>query len=207
MKRWPLYAAIAYVVLLFIGLVIVPAAPEVSDSGAKVVRYMQDHADAVRLFVWLGAWSTVPLVLLIAALRARLRGTARDVMLLGAVGVVVTTILWTWFLAGLALHPKALDAATARTISDIAAYYGPILTVSIVLMIAPIGIAAWRNEGFPKWLAWVTLVFVIEQSIETITIFGKSGFIEPGGAMNLQLGAGLYLVWIICAGVAVSRPA
>src|SRR6516165_3010843 len=110
MKRWPLYAAIAYVVLLFIGLVIVPAAPEVSDSGAKVVRYMQDHADAVRLFVWLGAWSTVPLVLLIAALRARLRGTARDVMLLGAVGVVVTTILWTWFLAGLALHPKALDA-------------------------------------------------------------------------------------------------
>jgi hypothetical protein len=204
MKRWPLYAAIAYVALLLISLAVVPALPEVSDSGTKVVRFFQDHANGVRVFVWLAAWSTVPLVLLFAALRARLRGTARDVMLLGAASVVITSILWTWFSAGLALHPSTLDASTARTISDIAAYYGPILTVSIVLVIAPVGLAAWRNDGFPKWLAWVTLVFVLEQSIETITIFGKSGFTEPGGPMNFTLGAGLYIVWLICAGAAVS---
>ena len=34
-----------------------------------------------------------------------------------------------------------------------------------------------------------------EQAIETITIFGSSGFTEPGGVMNLQLGASLTVAW------------
>jgi hypothetical protein len=48
MKRWPLFAAIVYVVLLFAGLFVVPAAPEVTASGARLVRYFRDHGDGVR---------------------------------------------------------------------------------------------------------------------------------------------------------------
>jgi len=207
MKRWPLFAAIAYVVLLFAGLVVVPAAPEATASGARIVRYYQDHADGVRLAMWLGAWSTVPLVVLIAHLRSRLAGTSRDVMLLGAAGVVVTTIVWSWFNLGLALHPSTLDPHVARTLTDVSDYFGPVLTVSIVLLIAPIGLAAWRGQGgLPRWLAWLTAMFALEQSIETLTVFGKRGFIAPGGPMNFMLGAGLYLVWLISAGAAASRP-
>jgi hypothetical protein len=206
MKRWPLYVAIAYVILLFAALSAAPTAPGVSASGATLVRYYRDHGSALRVSGWLLAWSTVPLVLLFAALRTHLRGLGRDVMLLGAAGVVVAGTVFAWLALGLALHPNTLDPGVARTVTDISLYFGPLLTVLIVVMIAPIGIAAWRNDGFPKWLAWVTLVFVIEQSIETITIFGKHGFIEPGGAMNLRLGAGLYLVWLICAGAAVAAP-
>ena len=33
--------------------------------------------------------------------------------------------------------------------------------------------------------------------METITIFGTTGFTEPGGAMNLQLGAGLVAAWML----------
>jgi hypothetical protein len=33
--------------------------------------------------------------------------------------------------------------------------------------------------------------------IETVTIFGSTGFTEPGGPMNLQLGAGLVMAWIL----------
>ena len=43
-------------------------------------------------------------------------------------------------------------------------------------------------------------MFAVEQSIETITVFGKSGFIAPGGPMNFTLGAGLLLVWVIASG-------
>lgn len=74
MKRWPLFAAIAYVVLLFAGLFVVPAAPEVSASGVRLVRYFQDHGNGVRTVTWLSAWSMVPLVLLVASLRSRLAG-------------------------------------------------------------------------------------------------------------------------------------
>jgi hypothetical protein len=205
MKRWPLFAAIAYVVLLFAGLFVVPAAPEVSASGVRLVRYFQDHGNGVRTVTWLSAWSMVPLVLLVASLRSRLAGISRDVMLLGAAGLVTSTIVWSWINAGLALHPDTLDPHVARTAADIGAYFGPVLTVSIILLIVPIGLGAWRGEcGLPRWLAWFTLVFAVEQSIESITVFGKRGFIAPGGPMNFTLGAGLFLVWVISAGVAAS---
>ena len=205
MRRWPLFAAIAYVAVLFAGLFVIPAAPEVSASGVRLVRYFQDHANGVRTVTWLSAWSMVPLVLLVASLRSRLAGIGRDVMLLGAAGLVTSTIVWSWINAGLALHPDTLDPHVARTAADIGAYFGPVLTVSIILLIVAIGIAAWRGEsGLPRWLAWFTLVFAVEQSIESITVFGKRGFIAPGGPMNFTLGAGLFLVWVISAGVAAS---
>lgn len=205
MKRWPLFAAIAYVVLLFAALFIVPAPPQVTASGARLVRYYQDHGNGMRVTSWLGTLSAIPLVLLLAHLRARLTGMSRDVMLLGSAGVMVTTMLYVWFNAGLALHPDTLDPNVARTVADVGAYFGPVLTVSIVLLIAPIGLAAWRGEGgFPRWLALLTAVFATEQLIETITVMGKRGFIAPGGPMNNMLGAGLYLVWVIAVGVASS---
>jgi hypothetical protein len=121
--------------------------------------------------------------------------------------VVATGVVWSWFAAGLALHPATLQPETARTITDISAYFGPTLTVSIVLVVAPVGVAAWNESGgFPRWLAFLSTVFVAEQLIETITIFGKSGFIAPGGPMNFMLGAGLYFIWIIAVGIAVSTP-
>jgi hypothetical protein len=208
MKRWPLVAALGYVVLVSAGLILLPAAPDVTESGARIVRYYHDHDDGVRVATWLSAWSMVPLVLLVAHLRSRLAGVSRDVMLLGAAGLVVTATVFSWFNLGLALHADTLDPQVARTVTDVSAYFGPILTVSLVLLVAPIGLAAWRREGgFPRWLAWLTAVFALEQSIETITVFGKRGFIAPGGAMNFMLGAGLFLAWIIGAGVAASRAA
>jgi hypothetical protein len=104
--------------------------------------------------MWLSAWSVVPIALLVAHLRSRLVGISRDVMLIGAVGLVVSTIVCSWFNLGLALYPDSLDPHVARTIADVSAYFGPVLTVSIVLLIAPIGLTTWRGEGgFPRWLA------------------------------------------------------
>lgn len=126
-------------------------------------------------------------------------------MLLGAAGTVVPTIVWSWFNLGLALHPNTLDPGVAQTVADVSRYFGPVLTVSIVLLVVPIGLSAWRSDGgFPRWLGWITAVFALEQSIETVTVFGKTGFISPGGPMNFVLGAGLFLVWVIAAGAATS---
>jgi hypothetical protein len=199
-----MYAAIVYVILAFVALSAAPTAPGATASGAKLVRYYQDHGAALRTSGWIITWSAVPLILLLAALRARLRGYGRDIMLLGAVGVIAAGAVFSWIALGLALHSSTLNADVARTVTDVSLYFGPTLTIAIVVMIAPIGWAAWKKDGYPRWLAYVTLVFVIEQSIETITIFGKRGFIEPGGAMNFKLGAGMYLVWLVCAGIAAS---
>jgi type IV secretory pathway VirB2 component (pilin) len=208
MKRWPLFAAIGYVALLFGGAVALPAMPDVNDSGAKLVLYFQDHGDGIRVATWLNTLATIPIVLLIAHLRSRVSGIRRDVLLLGGAGLVVGLSVWSWFNAGLALHADTLDPQVARTIADVGSYFGPVVTVSIVLLIVPIGLTAWEgNGGFPRWLAWLTGLFALEQMIETITVMGKRGFIAPGGAMNNVLGAGLGAVWLIAAGAATRAPA
>ena len=65
-------------------------------------------------------------------------------------------------------------------------------------MIAPVTVLALRGRsGLPVWLGIFGMVAFGEQAVETITIFGSKGFTEPGGAMNLMLGAGLVAVWLV----------
>jgi hypothetical protein len=207
MRRWPLIAAIVYVALVVAGLFVVPTAPEVSASATRLVRYYRAHGDEVRLLTWLAAISTIPLVLLVARLRQTLTGTSRDVMLLGAVGLVVPTTIWTWLGAGLALHAATMRADGARLVNDVRAYFGPVLTVSIILLVLPLGLAAWRGSGrLPRWFAWLTFGFAAEQAAESLTILGTRGFAAPGGAWNFEVGAVLFLVWILAGGLAVSTP-
>jgi hypothetical protein len=207
MKRWwPFLAAIVYVVATVASLAALPKAPGVNASGETIVRYYRHHADGLRTATWLLTWALVPFVILMAHARSFLTGLCRDVMLIGVAMFVTTGMVFTWFNAGLALHAATLDPNVTRTLVDISRYFGPILTVADVLLAGAIGVAAWRGDGgLPRWLAYFSAVFALEQAIETITIFGKSGFIAPGGDMNFQLGAGLLFVWVIALGVATSQ--
>ncbi|WP_282121443.1 hypothetical protein [Ruegeria atlantica] len=53
-----------------------------------------------------------------------------------------------------------------------------------------------ENKIVPPWLTWFSIVFGVEQAIETITIFGHSGFVAPGGTMNVYLGVLLGFIWV-----------
>jgi hypothetical protein len=68
-------------------------------------------------------------------------------------------------------------------------------------MMAPVTLLALRGDSLPRWLGVLGLAAFVEQSIETITIFGSSGFTQPGGAMNMQLGGGLTLAWLLGFGL------
>jgi hypothetical protein len=108
----------------------------------------------------------------------------------------------TWFAAGLALHADRLEPATARTVLDVAVFFGPVLTGATVTTMGPVTVLALRGQaGLPRWLGALGAVAIVEQAIETVTIFGSSGFIEPGGAMNMQLGGALVTIWLVAFGV------
>jgi hypothetical protein len=81
---------------------------------------------------------------------------------------------------------------------DVALFWGPVLTGATTTMMAPVTLLALRGRaGLPRWLGFLGAVAFLEQAVETITIFGSAGFTEPGGAMNLQLGAGLVWAWML----------
>lgn len=140
--------------------------------------------------VWLIAFSVIA-----AHIRARLPGPHRDVFFAGAIVLIAETAVQGWIWTGLAWHASALEPATARTLLDVASYWGPVLISATVLMLAPITVLALRRQSrLPTWLGVITGIALVEQFAETITIFGGSGFTAPGGPMNLLLGPALTII-------------
>ena len=74
-----------------------------------------------------------------------------------------------------------------------------VVVISAVALLSNVGVtwlAISGKSNLPRWLGVLGAVVMAEQAIEMVTIFGSTGFTAPGGAMNMQLGAGLYSVWL-----------
>ena len=196
-------AGIAFAVLFAAALLMVPTLPGIDKPGYDIVSHVNEHSDAMRVQVLLVTFGCLALVVVLGFARDRLSGPAGFVFTIGS-AVLVETSIAMWINGGLALHPDQLGSATARTIADIAAMWGPILTVADIMVAAPILLAA--NAGqLPRWLGIVAAVFAVQQLIETITIIGPPGsFISPGGPMNFYVGGPLFVVFFLALGIALS---
>lgn len=189
--------------VLYLAAVIAQGTPPgAADTGAQVVAWFREHRDGTRWAVWALTAAAPALALMIALQSRLLPAPYREMFLIGGIAMITATAVQSWTFGGLALHADRLEPATARTVLDVALFYGPVLTGSTVTMMAPVTLLALRGQaGLPRWLGLFGTVALVEQSVETITIFGSSGFTEPGGAMNMQLGAGLVVGWLLAFAV------
>jgi len=196
-SRALLAATVAVFVLYAIALLALGTPPAASETPAQVVIWFREHGDSARLFVWAITVATLPLAIMFTLMRRLLPAPHRDVFLIGVVTYMAASALVTWTWAGLALHADQLEPPTARTVLDVAVFSGPVLTGATTTMIAPVTLLALRGRaGLPLWLGVLGVVAFAEQAVESVTIFGSTGFTQPGGAMNMQLGADL--PWLGC---------
>ena len=199
-------ASVAFAVLSVVAVVVVPLGPGVERPGADVVEHFGAHAGTIRLQTLLTALALLALAVVIGYARDRLDGPAGYVFTVGAAVLIAQVGIAAWFNAGLALHAGSLDPATARTLADIASMWGPLLTVAAIMLAGPVVWAA-RQGRFPRWLAVIAAVFVVEQFVELLTIIGPVGsFIAPGGPMNVFLGGALFGVFLFGLGLALALP-
>ncbi len=198
-----LLGAIGAAILLYIaGLLAMGTPPAASETGAQLVSWLREHRDGVRWSVWTVTVGAPFNAIVIAQLRRLLPAPYGDVYLIGAVSILITQAVQAWTWGGLALHVDQLEPLTARAVLDVAVFWGPVLTGATTTMMAPVIWLALRGQrGIPRWLGVIGLIAFTEQAIETLTIFGSTGFLQPGGAMNLELGAGLTATWILAFAV------
>jgi hypothetical protein len=195
-------ATVIFSILIVAELAALGTVPAASETGSQVVAWFHEHRSAVQWSVWAFTVATPAFAVMLALERRLIPSPYCDVFFIGGIAILIANGVEEWFLGGLALHADQLEPATARAILDVAVFFGPVITGGTTTMMAPVTLLALRGKaGLPMWLGVLGAVAFIEQSIETITIFGSTGFTQPGGAMNLQLGAGLTLGWIIAFGL------
>jgi len=171
--------------------------PTIESSGQEIVAWFSVNGASARIYAWTAAFYSFGLVVFGGQVAALLPGTHRYIFLAGVLGFAMTAQVQAWFWAGLAFHPHGLDPVAARTIFDIATYWGPLVngsTTAMAAAVAALGFAA--TPIVPRWLTWLSVLFGLEQAVETITVFGQTGFLAPGGAMNVYLGGVLGFLWV-----------
>ena len=202
----PLAAAVAVAVLSVFAVVVVPLGPGIERPGSDVVEYIGAHAGMIRVQALLTALALLATAVIVGYARDRLDGPAGHIFTVGAAVLIAQVGLRVWFSAGLALHPGSLEPATARTLADIMAMWGPLLTVAAILLAGPV-VWAGRRGFFPRWMSAIAAVFVVEQFVELLTIIGPVGsFIAPGGPMNVFGGGTLFGVFFFALGLALGLP-
>jgi hypothetical protein len=205
-RRVPLVAAIAFAVLAVFAVVVVPLGPGIERPGSEVVEHIGAHAGMIRLQALLAALAMLAAVVVIGYARDRLDGPAGYMFTVGAAVLIAQVGVQVWFSAGLALHPATLESATARVLADISSMWGPLLTVAAILIAGPV-VWAGRQGRFPRWMALIAAVFVVEQFVELLTIIGPVGsFIAPGGPLTVFGGGTLFGVFFFALGLAVALP-
>jgi hypothetical protein len=200
-------SAVSVVVLYFAGGAVLGQLPAGAASGQEVAVWFAAHGWQVRGAVWLWTMEAVASATFVGLVRNRLPVPHRDVFLIGGATFVAESAVNTWILAGMSWHSAQLAPQTARTLLDVASFWGPVLNGSTIAMLASVVVLSFgRVPVLPRWLGFIGAVALVEQAVESVvTIFGESGFTEPGGAMNLQLGAGLDCIWFICLGFGLTR--
>lgn len=199
-RRLPQVAGVVFAVLFAAALVTVPPLPGIDKSGEAIVAHVVAHGSAIRLQALLVALGSLALVIVLGHARTRFDGAAGHVLTIGSAVIITEVAVEFWFSSGLALHARSVDPATARILADVAVMWGPLLTVADVMVAVPVALASVRQR-FPRWVGALAVVFALEQLVETVTIVGGPGFIEPGGAMNLYVGGPFFVVFFLALGL------
>lgn len=171
--------------------------PTIDSTGREIVEWFSTHGANARIYAWTAAFFSFGLVVFGGQVAALLPRPNRYVFLGGVLGCAITAQIQAWFWAGLAFHPRELDPAVARTLFDIPTFWGPLVNGSTMTMAAAVAALGFGGSpSIPRWLTWLSVVFFLEQAIETVTVFGRAGFIAPGGTMNVYLGGAIGFLWV-----------
>jgi hypothetical protein len=199
-------STVAAFLLIFAATAALGEPPGASASGQEVAGWFATQGEHARWYAWLMTVLVPVFAVFTAQVRGRLPAPHRDVFVFGATALMAETAVSTWLWADLSWHVDQLRPETARTVLDIASFWGPVLNGATTTMLAPVVVLSWgRRAVLPRWLGVVGAVALAEQTIETVTIFGQRGFTAPGGPMNVYLGAGLVSIWSLCLGIRLAR--
>ena len=188
-SRWGLLGGVGTAVLLVAGGFLAGSPPKVGDSDTKIVTFITDHQDALKVSSYLGGVAGVLFLWFLGSLYSRLRqaegGTGRLARVGLTGGIVAITIAFAGnaIAANAALHPSA---GLYRLASNFYGYVG----FAAAVFVAAVSVLIWSTGLLPKWFGYAGEVLAVGWFVAAASVSTESDAIFVVGFV-------VFLVWAV----------
>jgi hypothetical protein len=190
-----------------------PGIPSLSDPPASVAAYYVHHANNARIGALLGTFALLPLLCFLVALYHRLRdaeggsGSWSLIALLAGLMVCVVHFIFLSFLFQAAFRPHVVGAAVTNAL-DYAGTAGAAASILYATLLMAVAVVTLRHDALPRWTGIAAAVATPLQLLYIPSIFDKQHIFDVTvGLLGVYATFGTFLLWCVCAGVAMARRA
>jgi Domain of unknown function (DUF4386) len=168
-ERWSALGGAVFAVLIIVAGFLPGSPPKTSDSTAKIAKFVNDNAGAIRWQAFVGALATVALLWFLGAVWRVLRraegGNPRltVVAVVGAVFAAVMGAVGSVMLASLGIVGAGGTGspATLRFAYVLSTNLAFAVVVGVAVFLAAFSVVIVRTGAYPKWLGWVGILIAL----------------------------------------------
>jgi hypothetical protein len=158
-EKWGALAGLVFVVLAVIGAFIAGSPPKVSDSNSKIVEFVRDNKDALKIGAYLAGLGIVFFLFFLGVVWTRLNraegGSGRLAGTSAMAGVATVAIAAVGFGINAygALHPE--ESPTTYRLATVV--FG-VLSFAALVFVEAAAIVILRTKFLPAWLGWAGML-------------------------------------------------
>jgi hypothetical protein len=151
--RYGLLGGLAFAVLIAIGGFIGGSPPMVGDGDGKILKYLVDNQDALKIGSYLNGLATVFFLWFLGSLYGRLRGAEGGagrlsrVAMMGGVAAIAIASAGNAIAANAAIRPNVGAYRVATLFFGYTAF-------AAAVFVAAVSVHIWNSGILPKWLGY-----------------------------------------------------
>jgi hypothetical protein len=187
--RWGLLAGVGAAVLLVVSGFIAGSPPMVSDSDKKIVDFLVDKQDSLKIGSYLGGLAGVLFLWFLGSLYGKIRaaeggnGRLSRVAMMGGVATIGVAFAGNAIAANAALRPNPFEF---RLASQFYGYTG----FAIAVFVAAISVLIWSTGLLPKWFGYAGEALAVGWFVGAAGVSTESDTIATVGFV-------VFVVWAI----------
>ncbi len=207
LERWAPLAGVVFVVLVLVGGFIAGSPPATSDSAAKIGKFFADNDYALKCGAFISGLASIPFLVFLGVLYARLRGAEGDHGRLSLVmfggGVLSAALILVAFavFGAIAISVDEIGGGGTKFFYILANGLTGMAGLALVVVAGATALVTFRTQALPAWLGWLSVASAVLWIPGGLVVASDS---DAAFVINI-IAFPLFLVWVLATSIVLFR--